>query len=97
MLAIIAESMNIATRVEPFAPGRKSAGALGWSLAPTASRPAISWSRRWADRIRTWRRARRERRQLAQLDRRMLADIGLSEADVAIEIARPFYDVGMRR
>lgn len=34
----------------------------------------------------------RSRRQLATLDAKALADLGLTEADVAAECARPFWD-----
>jgi uncharacterized protein YjiS (DUF1127 family) len=38
----------------------------------------------WADRM-------RQRRHLAELDDRLLHDIGISRADVEAEISRPFW------
>ena len=35
----------------------------------------------------------RERRMLAKLDRHALDDLGLTEKDVAREVARPFWDL----
>ena len=41
--------------------------------------------------IREWRRRSRERAQLATLDARMLADIGLTRGDAAFLANRPFW------
>jgi uncharacterized protein YjiS (DUF1127 family) len=41
--------------------------------------------------VRRWRRARRDRRELASLSDHMLRDIGLSRADVEREALRPFW------
>jgi uncharacterized protein YjiS (DUF1127 family) len=38
--------------------------------------------------------ARRTRRHLAEMDDRLLADIGTSRADAATEANRPFWDIG---
>ncbi len=38
-----------------------------------------------------WRERRAERRALARLDDRLLADIGVGRHDVAREIAKPFW------
>jgi uncharacterized protein YjiS (DUF1127 family) len=38
----------------------------------------------------------RERSQLAELDAKMLRDIGLSETDAAFEARRPFWDTHLR-
>lgn len=46
--------------------------------------------------LRCWREVARERRQLAQLDGRMLKDLGLTRADVEREAGRPFWDVPVR-
>lgn len=49
---------------------------------------------RVADVVRTfsvWRQRRRERAQLAQLDPRLLNDIGLHPSDVEQEIRKPFW------
>lgn len=37
--------------------------------------------------------ARRTRKQLAEMDARLLADIGTSRGQAAMESARPFWDV----
>ena len=39
----------------------------------------------------TWRRRSRERRELAQLDRRTIRDLGLSEGEVVFEASKPFW------
>jgi uncharacterized protein YjiS (DUF1127 family) len=39
----------------------------------------------------TWRRRAKERRELGQLDRRILRDLGLSEGEVAFEANKPFW------
>ena len=39
----------------------------------------------------TWQERDRQRHALAQLDARMLKDIGLSRADVALELRKPFW------
>jgi uncharacterized protein YjiS (DUF1127 family) len=49
--------------------------AVGWVLAT----------------IGEWRRRNRERLELATLDRRMLADIGLTEAEREFLINKPFW------
>ncbi len=56
----------------------------GWR--PTRFRPpAIFWlSATWAARVRV-------RRQLAQLDERLLRDIGISPIEVRREIIKPFW------
>ncbi|MGI9420305.1 MAG: DUF1127 domain-containing protein [Geminicoccaceae bacterium] len=38
-----------------------------------------------------WAEARRQRQHLAMLDERLLRDIGISRADVEIEIKKPFW------
>lgn len=44
-------------------------------------------------RIATMVKVARERRMLADLDSHALKDLGLTEKDVAREMARPFWDV----
>lgn len=44
-----------------------------------------------------WVRVAQERRRLAQLDERMLRDIGVDEASAAREAARPFWDIPTAR
>jgi len=41
--------------------------------------------------VRRWRRRARERRLLAALDHRMLADIGITRTDQARECEKPFW------
>ncbi len=41
--------------------------------------------------LRGWRRRRRERDQLARLDDRMLADIGLTRGDAEFLVNKPFW------
>jgi uncharacterized protein YjiS (DUF1127 family) len=48
------------------------------------------WSR-FAARLAQWRRRSRERAALARLDLRALRDIGLTPADAAREINKPFW------
>lgn len=38
-----------------------------------------------------WRRRAKDRRELAQLDRRTLRDLGLSAGEVAFEANKPFW------
>ncbi|MGF6098236.1 DUF1127 domain-containing protein [Pseudomonas sp. 18175] len=38
-----------------------------------------------------WARQARERRQLAQLDRRELSDVGISPSDRLTELSKPFW------
>ncbi len=39
----------------------------------------------------TWQERDRQRRALAQLDARMLKDVGLSRAEVDLELRKPFW------
>ena len=41
--------------------------------------------------LRTWQRRHTERAHLAGLDRRLVADMGMTEHDVACEVAKPFW------
>ena len=41
--------------------------------------------------IKTWVRNSRGRRELASLNHHMLRDIGLTEADVIVEVRKPFW------
>ena len=38
-----------------------------------------------------WQQRSRSRRQLAQLDSRLLADTGISEAERQVELSKPFW------
>lgn len=41
--------------------------------------------------LRIWQQRHRSRRQLAQLDSRLLADTGISEAERQVELSKPFW------
>ncbi len=43
-------------------------------------------------RLLRWQELRRQRRELLQLDDRMLSDLGISRADAWREARRPFWD-----
>lgn len=43
------------------------------------------------------RQARQTRRQLAEMDDRMLADLGISRGDARMEASRPMWDLEPRR
>jgi uncharacterized protein YjiS (DUF1127 family) len=68
-------------------PAHLHAGALG---APVASGRAAPF-RHIGSTLRSWRRRLRERDQLARLDERMLADIGITRADAEFLINKPFW------
>ena len=46
---------------------------------------------RVVDLMLTWSDRMRQRRHLAELDDRLLQDIGVSRADIEAEISRPFW------
>lgn len=46
---------------------------------------------RTVDLLLTWSDRMRQRRHLAELDDRLLQDIGVSRADIESEISRPFW------
>lgn len=48
-------------------------------------------ARRMATRLGEWRRRMRDRARLAELDERMLKDIGLTRADAEFLINKPFW------
>jgi uncharacterized protein YjiS (DUF1127 family) len=74
----------------PALDGRPDARGRGlWGRLKRAARHAGAMLRRWHE-------LARERRQLAELDERMLKDLGLSRADVEREAGRPFWDVPVR-
>ena len=65
-----------------------SRGLVGWRgaegpLARTAGRIAAT--------LREWRQRIRDRARLAELDERMLKDIGLTRADAEFLINKPFW------
>jgi len=61
-------------------------------LAGTDSRKSLSQiAHTLAGTLRTWRRRAVERRQLLELDSRLLADIGLTHADALAEAGKPVW------
>jgi uncharacterized protein YjiS (DUF1127 family) len=72
----------------PFerAPGRSPAAGVGHG-----SSPVMRWLQRVLDLIFLWRERVRGRRQLATLDNRMLADIGVDTATAWNEADKPFW------
>jgi uncharacterized protein YjiS (DUF1127 family) len=67
---------------------RNIAEALQRRAAIDSLSDAIDWA---YGGIRCWRRRARERAELASLDDRALADIGLSRADAEFLINKPFW------
>ncbi len=64
-------------------PRRPTAASFGEILLEAAARAVRT--------LVTWQERDRQRRALAQLDARMLKDVGLSRAEVAIELRKPFW------
>ena len=64
-------------------PRRPTAASFGKILLETAARAVRT--------LLTWQERDRQRHALAQLDARMLKDIGLSRAEVALELRKPFW------
>jgi uncharacterized protein YjiS (DUF1127 family) len=58
---------------------------------PAGRKAQMSLVARVADLMLGWTDRMRQRRHLAELDDRLLQDIGLSRADVEAEISRPFW------
>ncbi len=67
----------------------RGATARGGERAP--SRRLWRFAGRAVATVREWRRRGRERALLAQLDERMLRDIGLSRAEAEYMINKPFW------
>ncbi|MEE9445362.1 MAG: DUF1127 domain-containing protein [Cocleimonas sp.] len=44
-----------------------------------------------AERVKYWRAVSKQRKHLARLDARLLNDIGLTEEQVKLEVAKPFW------
>jgi uncharacterized protein YjiS (DUF1127 family) len=63
------------------------AGALSRAVASL-----VAVAARWAKVVAKASRNRREAAQLAKLDRRMLADIGITRADVSDAFSEPFWE-----
>lgn len=53
--------------------------------------PSIAWLARLPHTLRLWQQRARSRRQLAQLDARLLADAGISPSERQEELRRPFW------
>ena len=75
----------MATATTEFAPGPSKT--LGFTLP----RAAASVLAAVADLVGHWRRPASDRRHLATLDDFMLRDIGVSRADVEVELSKPFW------
>ncbi|MEZ5830503.1 MAG: DUF1127 domain-containing protein [Dongiaceae bacterium] len=60
-------------------------------VRPTQAKVDRGLVTRLFDHVLAWRERVRQRRHLAQLDDRLLSDIGLSRVEVEQEIARPFW------
>ena len=60
-----------------------------------ASRGPFTLARGWSALV-TMVRARHSRRVLAEMDDRLLADIGIGRGDAQTEASRPFWDVASR-
>ena len=58
--------------------------------APPAAK-AQTWARRGLAILKRWHQYARTRQQLAQLDERQLADLGISPVDRAAELDQPFW------
>jgi uncharacterized protein YjiS (DUF1127 family) len=56
-----------------------------------ASHRSPSFLQRSIDRFLAWQERSHQRQQLGQLSDGMLADIGLSRADVDLEVSKPFW------
>jgi uncharacterized protein YjiS (DUF1127 family) len=48
----------------------------------------------WTGAVRTWFERSRQRRALAELDDRLLDDIGITRSQAQSEVARPFWHAG---
>ncbi len=64
-------------------PRRPTAASFGEILLEAATRALRT--------LLTWQERDRQRRALAQLDARMLKDVGLNQAEVAMESRKPFW------
>lgn len=61
------------------------------NIAPVFSQPPTAWLARLHVSLKRWRLNARTRRQLALLDRRLLADAGISPGEREAELAKPFW------
>lgn len=69
-------------------PAHLHTGALRASVAP---RRTAGLLHHIGSTLGTWRRRLRERDQLARMDERTLADIGITRADAAFLVNKPFW------
>ena len=60
-------------------------------VRPTPGKTGDGLVTRLLDQVINWLERSRQRRQLAELDDRLLRDIGVSRAEVEHEIAQPFW------
>jgi len=60
-------------------------------LTPRVAQPTQGWFAQAVETIRGWRRRIEQRRALARLDARELADFGATSADVYRELRTPFW------
>lgn len=56
-----------------------------------APRPRPNRTKQLLALLHIWQQRSRSRRQLAQLDSRLLADTGISEAERQVELSKPFW------
>ena len=61
------------------------------ATAADFSHHAPSFLQRSIDRILCWQQRHSQRHQLGQLSDSMLSDLGLSRADVELEVSKPFW------
>lgn len=60
-------------------------------FSPTANHAHSSVMARVADKLATWQNRAAERRQLLEMDDRLLQDMGISRADAFKEASKPFW------
>ncbi len=60
-------------------------------ILPTTAPVVRSGPARVVDLLLTWQQRATERRHLGELDHRLLADVGISGADVEREAGKPFW------
>jgi len=76
----------------PIEPCRDGSGALRRRAVRHAALEALDDATQWAFATwREWRRRGRDRAELAALDERTLADIGLTRGDAEFLINKPFW------